>query len=473
MHIVLVYPPNDMHKVAYNVMSKRKKRYGHQPPIGIGYVAAIAENAGHTVNIVDGVANNYSIEECAEAILALKPDIVGFSVMTHVKNEAISLGAELKRRAPKIPIVVGGAHAFYFQADILQETPDIDFVLYGEVERSWGLFLSVIDTPDRWNEVDGLCFHKDDGSIQINNPPKPIDNLDEIPMPSWHLFDSSLYRPLPFQLKGRSFFSLITSRGCAYAKCAFCFQAGSNRQAFRRHTPERVVEEIKHLVSEYGVTDIAFWDDTFSTNIKWLRRLKELLDANNISVNWTCSTKASYLNYDNMKVMKESGCWSIFLGIESGDENVLNIIEKGSTLDHARKAAAAAKQLGVEIRAAFMLGLPGETPEIAMKTIEFAKELDPMYAVFYATHPRVGTKLHEMALSYGAFLDSDFRGMTGITYLPHGYDNAEQLRLLIRKAYTQFYLRPRQVMKFVKKIRSFSALHEAFLGLELFLGLRN
>lgn len=472
MRIVLIYPPNNMHRVSYNVKTKKHRLYGHQPPLGIGYVAAIAENAGHEVTIVDGVAKGYSIEECADVVKNFLPDLIGISVMTHVKNEAAMLAKHLKLLLPNIPIVVGGTHAYYFHSDILKEMPYVDFVLYGEIEKSWEKFLSKIYYPECWHEIDGLCYRNADGTIKINQPPCIIDNLDEIPLPSWHLYDFSLYKPLPFQTKGDSFFSLITSRGCPYAKCAFCYQAGRKKQKYRRHSPSRVAKEIEILYEKHGINDIAFWDDIFPPDITWLRELASLLRRKHLSIKWTCSTRVNFVTKEKLQLMKEMGCWSIFFGIESGDESLLEVIEKGITLEQARNAVKWANSVGIETRCAYMLGLPGETPEKAKKTIDFAKELDSTYAIFYATHPRYGTKLYDIAMTHGNFLSPDFRGMTGITYVPEGYKNEIELKSYIRKAYTKFYLRPKQMLKYIKKIRSLSDIKEAFFALELFWGLK-
>jgi radical SAM superfamily enzyme YgiQ (UPF0313 family) len=461
-----------MHQSSYNLRSGRYRPYGHQPPLGLGYVAAIAEKAGHEVVIVDGVAKGYSIDDCARVINGLSPDMVGLSVMTHVKDESAALADSVRRMNPKVRIVVGGTHAYYFSADILREMPSVDFVLYGEVESSLQTFLANVGSPDKWHVVPGLFYRLADGTVASTPPPPAVESLDDVALPSWHLYDFNLYRPLPFQSKGGRFFALITSRGCAYAKCAFCYQSGNLKQRYRRHSPARVVLEMKTLHDKYGVRDIAFWDDTFSTDLKWLSEFARLLKEQSLSINWTCSTKVSFLNEERLSVMRDAGCWSIFLGIESGDEELLHSIEKGITLDQARNAVRWANELGIETRCAYMLGLPGETPEKARKTMALAKELDSTYAIFYATHPRYGTKLYEMATRTGTFLSKEFRGMTGITYVPEGYRDAEELRRTIRRAYTGFYLRPRQLLKYVRKMNSFSAFRELFFALELFLGLR-
>lgn len=473
MKIALVYPPINMHRVSYNVKTRNYRPYGHQPPIGIGYVASIAESLGHETAIVDGVAKGYSIQECAKVIKGLNPDLVGISVMTHVKDQAALLAQSIKALLPNVPIIIGGTHAYYFHSDILREMPCADFVLYGEIEKSWVEFLSKFHTPQKWPEINGLCYKDKTCNIRINQEPDIIANLDDIPLPSWHLYDFSLYKPLPFQSKGGPFFTLITSRGCAYAKCAFCYQAGRKKQPYRRHSPARVVKEIKILHDRYGVKNIAFWDDTFSTQTDWLEEFRQLLIRENLRIYWTCSTKVSFVTKEKLQIMKDAGCWSIFFGIESGNEDLLKIIEKGITLEQAVNAVKWAAEVGIETRCAYMLGLPGETADKAKKTIQFAIKTNPTYAIFYATHPRYGTKLYDLAMHNGNFLSKEYRSMTGVTYLPDGYKNVQELTNMIRSAYTQFYLRPSQILKYVKKINSISALRESLFAIELFFGLRN
>lgn len=471
MKVVLIYPPNAMHKVSYNLRTTKYRAYGHQPPLGLGYVAAIAEKAGHQVSILDAVANDYSVEQCAALVRDLAADLVGISTMTHMKEESYALSGAIKKLLPQIPIVLGGTHAYYFHSEILKESLSVDFVLYGEIENSWPLFLANVKNNSVFHSIKGLCF-RENGEVVINEPAEIIDDLDQLPMPSWHLYDLDLYRPLPLQAKGKKFFALITSRGCAYGKCIFCYQSGRKKQPYRRHSPERVVAEMKFLHEEYGINDIVFWDDTFSMDMNWLDGFKKNIEKTSLDMKWTCSTKVSYLNKEKLALIKETGCWSIFLGIESGDEDLLKVIDKGITLDQARRAVKWANEVGIETRCAFMLGLPGEGPLKAKKTIDFAKEIDPTYSIFYATHPRFGTKLYDIAWQAGNFLSEQFKGMTGITYVPFGYKDAVELRKYIRKAYTDFYCRPRQIIKYLKKIRSFSDIREIIFALELFFGLR-
>jgi len=196
-----------------------------------------------------------------------------------------------------------------------------------------------------------------------------------------------------------------------------------------------------------------------------------MLHEKSLDISWVASGRANTMNEEMIRMVHGAGCWSVFVGVESGNQDLLDVIDKGITLDQVRTGCAAANRVGIETRAAFMLGLPGETPKKGWKTIRFALELDPTYAIFFAAHPKYGTKLYEIASRTGRFLDSSFRGMSKVTYVPDGYKNASELGNLIKRAYRKFYLRPRSVFKVIKKIKSLADVRESFLAVLLYLGL--
>jgi len=307
----------------------------------------------------------------------------------------------------------------------------------------------------------------------VNPPPEAIENLDDIPMPAWHLYDMSLYNPLPFQYKQKPFFTMITSRGCSWGKCKFCFQAGSCRPPYRRHSIERVLKEMEILYQNFGIKEIAFWDDSFVMNKNWLKKFCAGKKERNLPTSWTASGRANVMTEEMIQLIFDAGCWSLFIGVESGNQELLDDIGKGIKLDEVRRAFEAMNRVGIESRGAFMLGLPGETPEMGMKTINFAKKINPTYAIFYATHPRKGTPLYDIAQKKGNFLSKEFRGMSKVTYVPETYQSSKELAKMVRRAYIEFYWRPRVIFKFIKKIKNLRDVFEGFKAFLLYLGLSN
>jgi radical SAM superfamily enzyme YgiQ (UPF0313 family) len=469
MKILLIQPPNAFLKQAYGV--KQKVSFGHTPPLGLAIIASYLEKDGHEIKIIDAVAMELSIDETADIVMRESPELVGITAMTNYKDMAKVLSDAIRKVLPSVTIVLGGSHATYYQSEILDEMPNIDHVIYGEADLVINDYVKHLNDTEGLRNIPGLIYRGADFKSVVNPPPPLLEDLDKVPFPAWHLLDMKLYRPLPLQYRKLPWFALITSRGCWWRKCTFCFQAGRKAVPFRKQTPKRVIEELDVLHKRYGIKEVNFFDDAFLVNAKWISDFRVLAEERKIDVCWTSSVRIDSISEDLLDVAKKAGCWSVFIGVESGDQMLLDSICKGTEIGQIRKAFSLIDKFGIETRAAFMLGLPKETPELGRKTIDFALSLDPTYAIFYATHPRKGTILHEQAMVVGAFIDHNFRGMSKITYVPEGYEGPEQLEKMISGAYKKFYLRPKVILRTVFKIRSFNAVKEIVLAFFLFMGL--
>ena len=469
MKILLIQPPTNFVEQAYGI--KQKVKFGHTPPLSLGYIAAYLEGDGHEVKILDACALELDIEKTVDQAESFRPDLIGLTVLTNYKKYAKALAGKIKERMPGVVTVLGGAHATYFFEEILDDMPGIDHVIRGEADTVILDYARYLNDPEKLHTLKGLVYRDTGGKIVVNPPVDLVRDLDTVPMPSWHLYDMSLYRPLPRQYRRLPFFTMITSRGCWWHRCKFCFQAGYCGVEYRRNSPERVVQELGILYHKYGIREIAFWDDTFIVNFNWLKTFTDLLKQKRLDVSWTASGRANTITEKIIHTIYDAGCWSMFIGVESGNQELLNMIDKGITLEQAREVFRAANKTGIETRGAFMLGLPGETPKTGKETIKFALELNPTYAIFYATHPRYGTQLYDIAMHTGKFIDKEFRGMSKVTYIPDGYKDKRELEKIIRGGYIRFYLRPSYIIRMLSRIRSFNDAIELFKGFLLFLGL--
>lgn len=469
MKILLINPPSRYLEKAYGV--KQRVRFGFHPPLGLGYIAAYLEMDHHEVRILDALALALNLEETLAQIRQFGPDLIGLTTVTNYAEMAHQLSVRIKQMMPRVTIVLGGAHATYYYSEILSDMPALDHVIYGEADAVIRDYVRYVDQPERLAALPGLVYRDASGRAVVNPPADVPHRLDDIPLPAWHLFDMSLYRPLPLQYRKKPFFTLITSRGCFWRKCKFCFQGGHAAGQYRRHSPERVVREMEILSRQFGIREIAFWDDTFVMNLKWLTAFKDLLREKHLSMSWVASGRVNTMTEDMVRAVRDAGCWSIFIGVESGNQELLDTIDKGITLEQARNVFAITNKIGIETRGAFMLGLPGETPAMGRRTIDFAIALNPTYAAFYAAHPFKGTQLYDMALQTGTILDSRFQGMSKVTYVPAGYADAAELERMVRTAYLRFYLRPRVIWRTLCRMFSLGSVREIVWGFLLFWGL--
>jgi len=473
MKVVLVLAPFDQLKAAGFQSSRVKRVYGYSMPLGIAYLAAILKQAGHDVSVLDPCPDNLSINEIADWILLQRPDVLGISTLTHMSQQAYNLASEAKRRMPVIPIVLGGAHCTRFPESVMSKCSDIDVVVIGEAE---GRIVALVEALERGNglgSIPGLIFKEEKtGEIQDTGAPPQAKDLDRLPFPERSLFDHTKYYPFPDQVRKRPVTNLITSRGCPWRKCKFCFEGGKYMPRYRRRSPENVIEELID-VKEQGFKGVAIWDDNFCVSEKWISRFCELYREHQLDLTWTCYGRVDQITEQMVRDISSAGCFSIYFGFESGDQSILDFIQKGTTLDQARKAVAACRRAKLEVRGSFILGMPGDTPELAEKSIRFARELDLDFVKFMLYTPEHGTELYEVAMNCGRIVNEGFLGsLTRATYVPKGYDSIEQLEQIALKANRSYVFRLGFVWRKMKSIRSWQDIRKYFDGLLLMMSLR-
>ena len=455
MKLVLVNPPFDLFKEGYG--SKVSIKKGHLPPLGIGYIASAARKGGHEVSIVDSPVLGYGMSEAKDAVMALRPDVIGIYSMTCTISRAGELSG-LLRKAANTPIVLGGPHATCFPQEALKEYEAIDYVAVGEGEGIINELLAAIRDDREPSHIRGVAFRKKrpDGSREIvdNGKAHAAVSLDEIERPARDLYPNHLYQPLPYAYRQLPASTVITTRGCPYSKCKFCFGAGKMKERIRRHSITRVLDEVEELCKKYNVREVVFLDDVFLFNEAWIIPFCEKLKEKKLGITWSCAARVDMVTKKILKAAREAGCWGVFYGLESGVQELLDIIDKGTTVEQAKKAIAWTHEAGLESRGSFMVALPGETPELFRKTIEFAIDIDLTFAQFTATFPDPGTELYDIALKRGKI--GPYKGMNKATYIPDGYKGPEEIEEMVKTAYRSFYLRPGYVLKSLSYIRNIS-----------------
>jgi radical SAM superfamily enzyme YgiQ (UPF0313 family) len=469
MNIALLTPPYDIMKKGYG--SKRKVRGGLFPPLGLAYLASPLIKDGHNVKIIDASSYKYTNEEIGRILLEFKPDIIGISSVTSSADESYSLANYLKDKIKDVPMIYGGPHTSCFPEMVFNNIKQLDLLVCGEGEVTFKKIVDFYqqekklpqDIPGTWAKINGKWIK--------NIPAQPILKLDELFMPAYELFDyNGVYKPLPLQYKKLPTANMITSRGCPYGKCTFCYESGRASQIYRRHSPERVVQEIEFLVNKLQVKEIAFWDDNFLISEDWIFKFCDLLDKERIKIPWSAVARVDTITKKMLERAVKSGLWNIFFGIETGNQDLLNRIKKGINLDRVRQAVQWCNELGIITRGSFMLALPGETPEKAEQTIRFACEINVTYAQFLPTHPDWGTELYDDAIASGRMVPL-YQGRTSITYIPDGYKDAQQIRGIQKKAYRKFYFRPSYILKHLKRLKDIDKIKQYFDALKYIIGI--
>ncbi|MBN1592268.1 MAG: cobalamin-dependent protein [Candidatus Coatesbacteria bacterium] len=391
------------------------------PPLGLAYIAAVLEREGYTVKILDVVAEDFhnrlamnygyvraglSYEAIEHRISEFKPAVVGVSCLLSSQFQDMCNICQIAKEKCGVPItVVGGEHTSALPEESL-EKHYIDFVVIGEGEYTMRDLMRRISEGADYSDLDGLGFKKD-GQIVVNPKTKFIENIDELPLPARHLLPMETYFKTNIPQSGTSAKSpntpMMTSRGCP-GRCVFCATAGfwGNRQ--RARSVRKVLDEMETLVRDYGVREIQFIDDNLTLNRDRAMALFNGMIERNLDLVWNTPQGIAVWGLDEevLKKMKESGCYEITLGIESGDPGVLkNIVKKSIPMDKIERIAKAARKIGLITKGYFVVGLPGETLEQMNKTFELAKRLRlDAVGIFIAT-PLPGTELYRICKEKG------------------------------------------------------------------------
>lgn len=441
MKTVLVMPPFDL---ASYLSKTRSLKRGMLPPLGVGYVAGAAKARGHRAVFIDAPLLGLGLEETVERILAEDPGVVGLTGLTRMAPATYALAEALKQQRPGLLIVMGGPHPTAFAAKVLEECEHVDILAPGEAEDTFADLLDRLEAGKPWTDLDGIIYRDGAGEIVATEPRIPVRDLDTIPPPARDVYQNALYVPMPNQSRRRPATTIITSRGCPYGRCRFCYQGGAYKSYYRRRSPGHVVDEIEHLTRDYGMREIIFWDDNFCINEEWVGAFCDELDKRAIDITWSAQGRVDTVTESMLARMAQSGCYNIYYGLESGNQETLDFVQKGTTLDQARRAVQWARKYDMEIRGSFILGLPDSTPAKDEQTIRFACELNMDWTIFFPFHPQLGTPLWNVALECGEFAEHDGE-MHMPRYVPEGYASREELHRVVRSAYRRFYLRPRYI----------------------------
>ncbi len=398
------------------------------------------------------------------------------SSITATFNRAVDIAKRIKESNPEIVVITGGHHATISPMEVMKEKCfDIAVTHEGEttfieVMKALKEDANLLKHPKKLSKIDGM-YYRDGNEVKHTQAREPIQDLDELPFAAWHLVDMKEYKPLPNQYKQLPAANFVANRGCPYV-CSFCSNPAIFGHNVRAMSPKRVIAELKHLKENYGIREISFWDDIFTVNRKWAMELCDLMIQEKLGITWSCYARVNTVDPELLKKMKRAGCWNIFFGLEAGDQKLLNNIRKGATLEQIRKAIRWVHESGIESRGSFMLGLPGETPELAKKTVEFAKSLGLDYAQFCINTPFPGTELYNTAEKWGTLNKDNFDeyNIWNPVFVPFGYQNAEELKAMEKYAMKSFYLNPKYALRRMARIRSWTDIKRNLEGLKLVLG---
>jgi len=426
------------------------------PPLGVMWVAAMLEQAGHACEIVDVDADGVDLEAILARLHEGRFDVLGLTAVTPTYPNALDIARAAKNRFPRLPILLGGIHATVDPVACARESV-FDAVAVGEAEvTAVELVDALLEGKTDFSAIKGVVFRDAAGNVVASGARALAPDLDDYPYPAVHLI-GGLDRYAPAHATVLPAAPIMVSRGCPGA-CTYCQTKNIFGRRTRFRSPENVLGEIRRLVYDYGVKEIHFLDDVITANKKFVRELCALLEKEPYRLHLEVANglRADMVSVEILSALKAVGLRNVGFGIESGNERVLEIVKKGIDKEQVRKAVRIARDIGLETWGFFIFGLPGDTEESIRETIDFAIELDPKYAKFVFLKPFPGSEVYYQ-LDEKGLIDSRDYSQYG-PYMPpvHHLERVSQRRLieLQQEALRRFYLRPRKVLEHLADLRS-------------------
>ena len=448
MKILLLKPINDRYYVV-------------QPPLGLGYLAAIIARQGHEPDIVDAGRVNLSWEDFAALVRRGGYGLIGIQMFSY-ELPAVKKHLEvIKKYSPASVTLVGGPHISGDPGGTAVYLDKMDFGFVGEAEIGLEHFLRLEkkDYSDltRLGEIPNLVWRKD-GRVEVN-PRAPVQDPNEIAFPAWHLIDPRTYPSATHGIFCRHppVAPVITSRGCPFP-CTFCAGRAVTGPVIRYRSVENVIREIVLLQEKYRVREFHIEDDNFTGKREYVNAFCREIMQRDLALAFSLPNgiRLDSLDREVLTLMERAGFYSLAVGIESGSDRVLKMMKKNLTRKIIREKIDLIKECTkMRISGFFLIGYPGETEAEIAETISFARSLNLDLASFLITMPLPGSPLWDdygkrdyPEINWGNFIPS--RVVPGVSNIP-----AERLHELQKKATISFYLRPKIIGRILKEIKNF------------------
>ena len=367
---------------------KEQKIMKPYPPLGLLYVSAYLKSKKILNDVFDTTFSTQELQ--LEFILEKQPKVICIYTNLMTKIEVIKLIKILKTEKYNFPkIILGGPDVTFNIENYLKA--GADFLVIGEGEETtYELYNSIMNNDD-FNNVDGIAFLENSNLIQTKARTK-FKELNELPFPNREAIEMAKYLQTWKTNHGQSSMTISTQRGCPYT-CKWCSTAVYG-QSYRRRPPHQVAAEMKMLKEQYNPDAIWFVDDVFTISHKWLTAFHEEVVKQNAQIKFECITRAERLNDEILRLLKEAGCFRIWIGAESGSQEIIDAMDRRVDVNHVKKIIQETNAMGIETGTFIMLGYPGETEKNIDETIQYLKEAKPTHYTITIAYPIKGTSLY-------------------------------------------------------------------------------
>lgn len=393
------------------------------PPLGLGYIATYVNQFGYKASILDFYIREVTLLELEETLNDRSPSVVGISTSTETYNNGIKIARFIKKMYPEIAVVMGGYHVSFEYKDAL-DTGYVDYVIRNEGEITFKELLDFLCKKEgEIEEIDGICYIDNQGTIKKNKNRKYIDNLDELPIPDRSFFDMKKYGSA----------TISTSRGCP-GNCIFCAATALSGGRYRVRSANSIVQEFKYL-SDLGYRHIQIIDDTMTADIDRLNEFLDLMIQEQLDISWNCESRVDIMTKDLLYKMKQAGCNGVQFGVEAGNQEMLDCLKKNITMEQIHNVFIWAKELEILAASCLIIGQPYDTKKTIEDSVRLALELQSLGAsiVFSVSTPYPGTYMYNNPEKLGIeIVDHDTDNYT--TQIPV-YDSKNMTKDEIQSAY--------------------------------------
>jgi len=435
MRVLLAVPPGIDKLELYKVLGLKA------PPLGLAWIAAVLEMAGHKVRVIDSPTEGVDLKTFINEVESWSPDVVGITSITPTIYKAYDAAKAIKEYDKDLPVIMGGPHVTFMYEEALSN--GVDVVVRGEGEYTTLELVNTMEKvgldAERLRSIRGLAFRRGGEIVRTPDRP-PIRNLDELPPPARHLLPMDKYTLFGKPIR---IIHAMASRGCPYG-CSYCSTSYFWGRMIRYRSAEAVADEIEDAVNKYKTNIVVFTDDEFTLGKRFVYDFLREIRERGLDISFSCGSRVDTIDRDMMAKLKEHGCTALYFGVESGSQDTINRVGKNITLEQANRVFQWAKEINIDHVGSFIIGFPWETIDDMKNTVRFAMKLNPTYAQLTVATPYPGTPLYYQAVNENLIEDWNWEHYTTLRAVMRGYRfTREQAQRMLQWAYVKFYSRPK------------------------------
>lgn len=363
------------------------------PPLGILSISAYLTESGIDNHVFDSTFKRFN--DLTSFIIKNQPQYIAIYSNLMTKLNVVKLVSFIQSITdfPIPKVIIGGPDVTYNVDNYLNTGADV--IVIGEGEQTMQELICALDSSDGKSclRVDGIAYLDTNNDVVKTKSRAKLKDVNELPVPARDRIDLQQYLDVWKKYHGSSTVSVSTQRGCPYT-CAWCSTAVYG-QSYRRRSPENTVKELLSIKNTYNQDAIWFVDDVFTVSHKWLREFNEEVNKHHLSLKYECITRADRMNEEVIQLLKESGCFRVWIGAESGSQKIIDEMDRRVDVKQVREMIQLCNQAGIETGTFIMLGYPKETYEDIKETIHHLKVSNPTYFTITIAYPIKGTRLHD------------------------------------------------------------------------------